>query len=83
MKYKDIVLFKFLFKGDKIENKIIEEILGKESQEFLISINFAKLKDDFLYSNGYNIVPINDMFILVSTPNEYNNEASKFVDIYI
>lgn len=83
MKYKDIVLFKFLFKGDKIENKIIEEILGKESQEFLISINFAKLKDDFLYSNGYSIVPINDMFILVSTPNEYNNEASKFVDIYI
>lgn len=80
---KDIVLFKFLFKGDKIENKIIEEILGKESQEFLISINFAKLKDDFLYSNGYSIVPINDMFILVSTPNEYNNEASKFVDIYI
>ena len=80
---KDIDIFRFLFCGHTIDKDVLDEKLGVKSTKFLLSINFAKLKEGILYTNGYSIVPILDMFILISTPYEYNNNVTKFVDIYI
>ena len=80
---KNIDIFRFLICGHTIDKDVLDDNLGVKSTKFLLSINFAKLKEGILYTNGYSVVPILDMFILISTSYEYNSNVTKFVDIYL
>lgn len=86
---EDILIFEFLMLGSSIERIVLQEKLGDKSIEFLIKTNFAIEKNNILYSNGYSIVVINNIFLIVSTPNEYikdekvKKSISKYADIYI
>ena len=62
--------------------------MGEYSERFLLDINFARKKveneEEILIPNGYSIIFINGLYLIVSTPYHYNIEnATKFVDIYI
>lgn len=79
----DVDLFKFLFYGEPINESIFTELMGNGSKKFLLEINFMEYQGGLLMPNGYSVIVVENMFLIVSTPNEYRGNSSKFVDIYI
>jgi len=76
-------LIKYFVLCYPIEEKIILKKLGQKSIDFLIESGLANKVDTKLIPNGYAILPVNDLYLILSLPNFYSNSKSKFTDIYI
>lgn len=80
---KDAALVRFLMAGIPQRSDIIANTIGNEGVEFLISCGYASERNGTILSNGYVIVPVDSLFLIVSTPGSYSNATCRFADIYI
>ena len=79
----DADLVRFLLMGYSIEEYVIRDVLGESGKRFLLESNFAIENNGKLNSNGYAVLPVNDMFLIVSIPSIYSMNKHIFPDIYI
>lgn len=61
----------------------IKEVLGEQGIRFLTESNLFCEKDGLLVNNGYVILPVNELLLIVSLPCIYKNGKAQFSDIYI
>lgn len=76
-------LLELLLLGYSKPVKNIEKLLKSEGVKFLLETNMFYKKDDFLNGNGYILLPVNELYLIVSLPCSYTNGKSQFCDIYI
>lgn len=77
------LLIKTLMLGESISLDDANHIFGDEGIRFLLQSNMFFLNQNTLIGNGYVLLPVNDLFLIVSLPSSYSNTKSKFSDIYI
>lgn len=79
----DCALIELLVLGYSKPAVLIKEILQDEGIEFLVQSNIVYRNNDLLVSNGYIILPVNELYLIVSLPCNYKNGKAQFSDIYI
>lgn len=79
----DRIMVKFLLLGYPESKQELEPIFGKEGIRFLVESGFAQDANCCLSPNGYAILPVLSLFLIVSLPSTYTNAKCNFSDIYI
>lgn len=80
---KDRALVEFLMLGYTKSEEILEVTLGKEGINFLLQSGIAQKVGANLISNGYVVLPVKSLFLILSLPSNFRNSKSLFGDIYI
>lgn len=78
---KDFVEMLLLGYSKPIEE--IKDAIGEDGIRFLTESNMFYQKDALIINNGYVLLPVNELFLIVSLPCIYKNGKAQFSDIYI
>lgn len=80
---RDRKLTEFLLLGASQSKKDINGIFDSQSVKFLLDSGFAEESGDMINPAGYVILPVGELFLIVSLPSNYSNMKKKVSDIYI
>ena len=81
--YKEKLLVKTLLLGEDIDYNEATKLFGNEGIEFLERTNMFSACGENLICNGYILLPVNELYLIVSLPSNYKHAKSRFSDIYI
>lgn len=73
----------FFLLGYAKEKNLLNNILGEKNLEFLCESGFAVDMEEVIEPQGFVILPINNLFLIVSLPSCYRNAKKRMSDIYI
>lgn len=73
----------FFLLGYAKDKKLLKKILGDRNLEFLCETGFASDVEGLIEPQGFVILPIDDLFLIVSLPSCYSNAKKRMSDIYI
>lgn len=80
---KDKNLVEFLLLGYEKEKKVLNEIMGQDNLLTIVDMGFAHEEAGIIKPEGYVILPVDKLFLIVSLPSCYKNAKKKMSDIYI
>lgn len=80
---KDKHIVEFFLLGYDKDKDLLMEILGEEILEIILHTGFALEEDNIVKSQGFVILPIDNLFLIVSLPSCYKNSKKRMSDIYI
>lgn len=73
----------FFLLGYAKDKKLLKKILGDRNLEFLCETGFASDVEGLIEPQGFVILPVDDLFLIVSLPSCYSNAKKRMSDIYI
>lgn len=79
----DSCIVEFFLLGYGKEKSELLRILGRENYDFLLEMGFASEIGNLIDPQGFCILPIEDLFLIVSLPSCYKNAKQRISDIYI
>ncbi|AEY67198.1 methyltransferase [Clostridium sp. BNL1100] len=79
----DRCIVEFFLLGYAKEKDDMLRILGRDNYEFLLDTGFACEKEKVIEPEGFAILPIGELFLIVSLPSCYKNAKQRISDIYI
>lgn len=80
---KDKHLVEFFLLGYEKDKKVMDDILGHDNLQTLVDMGFACEEAGAIKPEGYVILPVDKLFLIVSLPSCYKNSKKKMSDIYI
>jgi methylase of polypeptide subunit release factors len=80
---EDKLIVEFFLLGYEKEKDTLLKILGRENLEFILNCGFAVENENKIEPEGFVILPINTLFLIVSLPSCYQNAKKRMSDIYI
>lgn len=76
-------IVEFFLLGYEKEKDVLLQILGKDNLEFLFDSGFAVERERMVEPEGFVILPVNALLLVVSLPSCYRKAKKRMSDIYI